>query len=1041
MLSPQKINSIETLRLYLEANPSASSDVVVLVQTLVDLVEQISDIPSRDFLLGAATCWPAQHLNLSGKEFIAKRIFAFWRKRKFDLLTDKLHQVALTPPPYSFSDAMELLAFEGSPSESSLTLASEGSSIDHIEMFSVSEESGEPTPILINAYEDSDSFMIDPSPLIISAQDESHSLLAEEVSDQLPAEEISDLSPVEEIDALLTIEEASDLFVQEISSQLNVEEISDQLHVEEISDQLHVEETSDLLYAQETSDHLYADEISPLPAEEITSDEIQLGTDSESVALEINEALDLDESDRFEMSEFDFVPVDVAENFTIVDDPDLDFDFDDLEGQETEKRPLENQASQLLTDSFFDIADLPEIESSEPYAEDEEEEDQTFYSSDPIGEAAEKELEPEKKSPPKTAKENPDWDVRPEETFFSVRGVDLPTIQEPASQKPDVSKEKTPPRTPPVLEEFDPEETFFSAKGAEPKKKPAPLKPERDVSKILQDPGETFFSSSPSPWAKKTPAKPKSTDSVPSPIIAKRAINKKEEAKSLRARRATTPASINLARIAPKKQEDLKQAWDRLKNAEIKKITGKAPYDLLLERLEKGSLSQFIRIVQGVCDSTKSTQDKYPLMRLKYVLVQYEGILTSSASILALINYGEKKGQSVLKKFSQVMKKRAINKYVYNYFTKVVEAKLQEHHQVFRKGVERAKSREELLALLADYPIYDSGYLNKFSSLQIIAQVKRMSEKQYPKKLLDKLLEKELGTSEANIKMHLARILVQQGAHSKLEEALFPHRKINHILTALKEMKDDPETGRVATTIFQLIVTFIKGKQKLSFQSLQSSLSMIPTGLQQHILKSVRFKLQKDLEKKVAKILQEKGYASHGWQKLHVLLTNPQIQSTGIKLFGYTLEELLEKLKQVSIAKDNIPKVVANLFTKESFPESMKDLIIKRHISRSISTDKNLYTCQKELSELAEKKLVSLKQPLTNLFQAHGQVNFSGSEEQVVDGYQIARAISKYYQNPSRTKIELPSGLTPELDNLLSETVNQERLRQLSKLEKKNEES
>jgi hypothetical protein len=130
--------------------------------------------------------------------------------------------------------------------------------------------------------------------------------------------------------------------------------------------------------------------------------------------------------------------------------------------------------------------------------------------------------------------------------------------------------------------------------------------------------------------------------------------------------------------------------------------------------------------------------------------------------------------------------------------------------------------------------------------------------------------------------------------------------------------------------------------------------------------------------------------------------------------------------------------VVKHLFSRDTVPRSLLELVIEQHRFRARGPEKTVEKCREQLGKLAEKsrrgQLLSLKRPLMDLFQCYGRVNFSReAEAEPVTGYGLARIIGKFYSEPSRASIALPEGLDRETADVLSEMVDEERARQLKK--------
>lgn len=101
---------------------------------------------------------------------------------------------------------------------------------------------------------------------------------------------------------------------------------------------------------------------------------------------------------------------------------------------------------------------------------------------------------------------------------------------------------------------------------------------------------------------------------------------------------------------------------------------------------------------------------------------------------------------------------------------------------------------------------------------------------------------------------------------------------------------------------------------------------------------------------------------------------------------------------------------------------------------------KNIKSCYRDLKKLiaasSSGEICSLKRPITDLFKFYGQINFANSETKPITGYQISREITKFYQKPSREVIELSKDIHPKISECIKEAVENERKRQLKKLQR-----
>ena len=231
-----------------------------------------------------------------------------------------------------------------------------------------------------------------------------------------------------------------------------------------------------------------------------------------------------------------------------------------------------------------------------------------------------------------------------------------------------------------------------------------------------------------------------------------------------------------------------------------------------------------------------------------------------------------------------------------------------------------------------------------------------------------------------------------------------------------------------------MVVTFLRGRQKVSFQLFKASLNFLTPALQSKVLFVVKRKINQDIQKRINSVLESSENVEKRWNKLVQILQNPQFEE--LMLFGYNLNEILYKMKSL-LKEENPEKMIDNIFSKK-VPESLKTIVIEKHARDNRKPEKNLETFFEDLlklrESLAKNEVSSLKRPLTNLFQFYGKVNFSGSSEKLLTGYDVSRSIEQTYYKPD--VIKYLQNLSPEIAKVLLEIVEEEQKKRLKKQKK-----
>ncbi|NUM37215.1 MAG: hypothetical protein HUU50_21940 [Candidatus Brocadiae bacterium] len=485
-----------------------------------------------------------------------------------------------------------------------------------------------------------------------------------------------------------------------------------------------------------------------------------------------------------------------------------------------------------------------------------------------------------------------------------------------------------------------------------------------------------------------------------------------------------------LKNIQVQNEEDLKKQHDFLETFAIFPIELKEYREIILPQLEKLSVQHLPRVFHGIMNRYLYTlQEKYPIMRLKDNLLKNEKTIVTPLSLLVMINHGHNVQKAILQKFSELTDVPELNSTIHKYLSLSLERALMEHSKNFRHTLEFCQVKSDLQRLLSQYPLYKDSLLTPYPNLKIIQQTKNiLHEFQGGKADIESILNRHLGPGEANIKRALQKILVKNTGFYAIQEGVQGIHDINSLFKYIQILKEDPQNQKTADILFQMMGTFLRGKQRVPLQIFKTGLNFLPRGLQQKVLFVIKKKLKKELDDSVQKILQPQGKAEDRWRKLLQLLQNPQFLESDFLLFGYPISVLFQKLQNIS-RQENIERSISQAFPHKGIPENLKKLIQDRHLAKKQAKQKSTENCLRDLGNLSKAfskgEILSLRHPLVDLFQFYGKFSFSTTNPSY-HGYEIARKIARYYQTAQKEWEELP-GMDEKIQKSLKKMLFEEK--------------
>jgi len=448
------------------------------------------------------------------------------------------------------------------------------------------------------------------------------------------------------------------------------------------------------------------------------------------------------------------------------------------------------------------------------------------------------------------------------------------------------------------------------------------------------------------------------------------------------------------------KNIELSNHYDIINNIEISVIDIKKYEDWILPRLNDMAPWHLPRILRGIMDRhLHSMEQKYPLMRLKDNLIRYEKFLTTPISLNIFINYGTKTYQKTLDTYCELTNIEELNHIIRQYLEKAIELGIKDSIDTFRKTVEYCQTPIDLQRLLASYPMQDESMVNLYSGLKIVQQLKKIMQIfQENKEDLQKSMNQVFGQGEVNIKRCLQNILLKNKTQYQIYDNLSQVYDINSLFRYLQVMKKEPTMSKTADTIFQLIGTFLRGKQAVSYPMFKTGINFLYPGLQQKILFVIKKKIKQDMQKAMEKILQSSAPIKKRWKDWNDFLQNPQWSEAEIEIFQQPFPTFQQKFHIATQTKDPIASLKKS-FPHASIPQQLFDLLHTWHQDQIKSEQKTIENAYKALVELAQdyqnNQILSIKRPLMTLFQSFGSIDFSKIKNKPLTGYDLSRWISK----------------------------------------------
>lgn len=427
------------------------------------------------------------------------------------------------------------------------------------------------------------------------------------------------------------------------------------------------------------------------------------------------------------------------------------------------------------------------------------------------------------------------------------------------------------------------------------------------------------------------------------------------------------------------------------------------------------------------------SQQKNILTELRYLLVLRGNSLTRQKTLIAFINEGTARLERKVEELSRVTESRTFNKQVRQYFAKLVNDSLQNYHEAFRQDFFACKNADEVACYLENYTLTSTTTLARYRNLKIIAKIKQVQQalEQEPGEL-EKILAATFGPHEQEFRKVLVEHYIKKGDENTLWAAIARAQDLPGLMLHVLRLQGKAEFKSMATRIASLIEVFLDSGGRTSLEKLQTSLNFLPSVSRDKVCQLVRARLYVELEQKVQEILSSTEQEEKRFRNFLALLQNPRYHHPGLKLYGYPVQILAGKVSQIRSQKETMEQA----FSEGSVPQEILGLICEDQEMEMVGRAKTIDNCIKELKRLATAHVQpqpgQLLKSLLKVFNCYGKINLTEAESfDVVNGYQIAQQIVRFYNEPRRTCIELPDNLHPDIATLVKQLVDGERERQL----------
>jgi serine/threonine-protein kinase len=433
-----------------------------------------------------------------------------------------------------------------------------------------------------------------------------------------------------------------------------------------------------------------------------------------------------------------------------------------------------------------------------------------------------------------------------------------------------------------------------------------------------------------------------------------------------------------------------------------------------------------------------TAQQRNFLSELKYHLVLRGSSLTKQKALIEFINEGTARVELKLDEMSHITQSSVFNKQIRKYLQDLLHSALQTYDQVFRQNFLACRNSDEVACYLQNYPVRSPGIVQKYRNLRIIAKVKEAQaaiEKDPAR--LERIVEREFAAHEKEYAKAFTGHYLKKGDDNTLLGVISRSPDLPTLMGHLARLQEKPEFKSMVARMVSLIEVFFDSCSHDSLNKLQTSLNFLPGNSREKVGQMVRARLMVELEQKVQEILINQEDKEKRFKNFLALLQNPRYHAPGLRLYSYPVKILGSKVGQVRYQKEPL----AQVFNESMLPQEIVGLICEDQEMEIAARARTLDNCLRELCQLpkqiANKTPGTLLRLLLKIFNTYGKINLAEENSLcAIDGYALARLVVRFYNDPGRTTIELPDSLNSEIAAMVKTLVDEERARQLLKMER-----
>lgn len=447
----------------------------------------------------------------------------------------------------------------------------------------------------------------------------------------------------------------------------------------------------------------------------------------------------------------------------------------------------------------------------------------------------------------------------------------------------------------------------------------------------------------------------------------------------------------------------------------------------------------FLKTIKAHSLMNLSPSAKQTIDYVKNALMIRTKLLTEKDIIVNIINKGTRSLNHTIDRLSGLTNNKKLNKKIWQYLFYVVNNKLLQYDNIFRKNLESCNSTEKLNKVLDCFELESNSIFSKYPNLKIVRSVKKIKQgyDKNPGKIV-KLMNKYIGKhGEVNIKAKLDQLLLSSAADLEILRKIKNEKDIWSLERKLLKI-NSPTLKSSATQLAELIHTFLDPtNNKLSFKQFKAGFNSFSEAIGTRISIIARQSLQKFLNKEIQSLITSNQDASEKMHDLRKILRNPRYDEPSIKIYGYKAKDLDDKIQSINFRAPDLKRIIKHILSNK-VPDSLVQIIIESKKQKGKAGQKTLENCYlaiKGIEEKVKKKQpVQIRKELVSIFKTYGMINVSKSKMSILNGYDLAQLITNFYQTPKRTTIDLPNTIDDRIHRVVKSIIDEERAKQLKKM-------